>query len=239
MKIIKLNRGESQKAMNEWIEMCPNLPKVDEGYALVRNDIISLFDGAVSDLDKTGLKMQDYYVDARFGIALYMYLIRQPWFNLRLAADDGFWRYLSVVVVPNIVSQRWGKDNSDHFWKIPIRIWLKQIWWYVYLSWNDDEESTRTILESKNCSTDTILNFVERSGKKGTCIEAYRKIIKIYSQIPPDKLSDFNRGRKSDDLFRVVMKLNTARMLVVEPELCTGGSRGYALKLFQDAGFAV
>ena len=32
------------------------------------------------------------------------------------------------------------------------------------------------------------------------------------------------------------MKLNTARMMVVEPSLCYGGCQGYAKKLFLDAG---
>jgi len=237
MQIKTLNRGESQIAMNKWIDKCPQLPDVEGDYAVIRNDISNLFSDIKDRAIEQGYRMQDYYVDEQFAVALYVYFSHQDWFNLRLAADDGFWRYLSVVVVPDIVSLRWGKDNEDHFWKIPRRIWLKQLWWYVYLSWNDNEKNTRDILDSPNCSTDTILNFVERSGKKGTCVEAYRQIIRIYSHIPIKKLREFNQGRKNDDLFRVVMKLNTARMMVLEPDLCEGGSEGYANKLFIDAGF--
>ena len=98
---------------------------------------------------------------------------------------------------------------------------------------------TRKIIESSNCSTDTILNFVERTGKKGTCVEAYRWIIFFYSTIPSDMLSNYNKNRKADDLFRVVMKLNTARMMVAEPALCSGGCEGYAKKLFIDAGMNI
>ena len=239
MVIKKLDRGESKKAMDEWIEMCPQLPDIDGDYSVIRNDLVDLFVAVKDNAIEKGYKVQDYYVDEQFGILLYMYLTRQTWFNLRLAADDGFWRYLSIKVVPYIVSARWGKDNDDHFWAKPGRIWLKQLWWYVYLSWNTDEATTREIIESPNCSTDTILNFVERTGKKGTCVNAYRQIINIYSHIPTKELSEYNRGRKHDDLFRVIMKLNTARMLVMEPELCLGGSEGYAKKLFADAGIDI
>ena len=239
MVINRLDRGESQTAMDEWVNMCPQLPDVDGEYSVIRNDITNLFTEVKDKSLERGYKIQDYYTDEQFGIKLYVYFSNQPWFNLRIAADDGFWRYLSVKVVPDVVSARWGKDNEDHFWTKSRRIWLKQLWWFIYLAWNSDEKTTREIIESPNCSTDTILNFVERSGKKGTCTNAYRQIIRIYSQIPPKALSKFNRGRKHDDLFRVVMKLNTARMLVMEPDLCSGGSEGYAKKLFFDAGLDV
>ena len=52
-------------------------------------------------------------------------------------------------------------------------------------------------------------------------------------------LSEYNKNRKADDLFRVIMKLNTARMMVAEPALCSGGCEGYAKKLFFDAGMDI
>lgn len=235
MEVKRLNPGDCLKAMNEWINMFPQLPAVEGEYSVIRNDLVNLFSSVKNEVGEQG----DYYVDEKFGIALYLYLERKSWFSLRLAADDGFWRYLSLVVVPDIVAVRWGKDNEDHYWKLSRRIWLKQIWWYIYLSWNENEKNTIKILESPNCSTDTILNFVERSGRKGTCVDAYRQIIKIYSSIPAEKLREFNRGRKAENLFRVIMKLNTARMMVMEPALCEGGCEGYALKLFRDAGITI
>lgn len=236
MEIKTLNRGEAEKAMNEWISLFPQTPKLDSDYTILRNDLITLFQTVLNKAEEKNIKPQDYYTDAQFGILLYAYLKKQNWFSLRVAADDGFWRYLSLKVIPDAVAVRWGKDNEGHYWSIPRRIWLKQLWWYVHLSWYNDENATRKVVESPNCSTDTILNFVERSGKNGTCIDAYRWIIYFYSIIPSDVLSSYNKGRKTDDLFRVVMKLNTARMMVVEPSLCYGGCQGYAKKLFLDAG---
>lgn len=239
MDIRTLNRGESEKAMKDWIDSCPTPPKLDGEYAILRSDLMKLFQSVVIDANEKGIKIQDYYTDVHFGMLLYMYLKNQNWFSLRVAADDGFWRYLSLVVIPEAVAARWGKDNEDHYWRLQRRIWPKQLWWYIHLSWNADEQTTMQILKSENCSTDTILNLVERSGKKGTCIDAYRWIVYFYSAVPPKILSEYNKNREKDDLFRVVMKLNTARMLVVEPALCVGGFKGYAEKLFLDAGMDI
>ena len=239
MEIKKLNRGEAEKAMSEWIDTFPQLPPLDGAYAVLRNDLTTLFQSVMASAESKGFKPRDYYTDAQFGLLLYAYLSQKDWFSLRLAADDGFWRYLSLKVIPDAVAVRWGKDNDSHYWSTPGRIWLKQIWWYVYLSWTIDETTTRKILESPNCSTDTILNFVERTGKKGTCVDAYRWIIYLYSMIPSHMVSEYKKQGKNHDLFRVVMKLNTARMLVVEPALCIGGYQGYAKKLFVDAGLNI
>ena len=239
MEIKKLNRGEAEKAMSEWIDSFPQLPSLDGVYSVLRNDLTTLFQSVMASAESKGFKPRDYYTDAQFGLLLYAYLSQKDWFSLRLAADDGFWRYLSLKVIPDAVAVRWGKDNDSHYWSTPGRIWLKQIWWYVYLSWTTDETTTREILESPNCSTDTILNFVERTGKKGTCVDAYRWIIYLYSMIPSHMVSEYKKQGKNHDLFRVVMKLNTARMLVVEPALCIGGYQGYAKKLFVDAGLNI
>lgn len=239
MEIRKLSRGEAASAMQEWNASYPAFPSLNGDYAVLRSDLTTLFQAVVNKVEAKGAAVRDYYTDAQFGFLLYTYLSKQSWFSLRLAADDGFWRYLSLKVIPDAVAARWGKDNDSHYWSTPGRVWLKQIWWYVFLSWTGDEVTTLRILESPNCSTDTILNFVERTGKKGTCVEAYRWIIQFYSLIPPQMISDYKKKGKNHDLFRVVMKLNTARMLVVEPALCIGGCKGYAKKLFRDVGFDI
>ena len=139
------------------------------------------------------------------------------------------------------MAQRWGKDNEDHYWSKPTRIWFRSIWWYVHLAWQGDYESTRRVLETPFFTTDTILNFEERNGRKGTCVDAYRAIIKHYSTIPDSIVKQYGSRKKgnSDDLFRVVMKLNTAKMMVMEPALCKGGVDGYARELFENAGVVI
>ena len=215
MKIETLNRGEAQKAMDDWINNYPDLPGIKSDYEALRENIQNLNKQVRQEVMKNpGIKRPDYYIDAHLGLALYEYLWTIPEFSMRVAANDGFWRYLSVMVVPDVVAQRWGKDNHAHFWSQPRRVWLRSIWWYVHLAWQDDLELTKKVLECSHFTTDTILNFEEKDLKR------------------------YSRGKagNSDDLFRVVMKLNTAKMMVMEPALCLGGEKAYAQELYKDVG---
>ena len=105
--------------------------------------------------------------------------------------------------------------------KVLSESWLKNIWWYIHLSWNNDEQTTHDII--RNNTTDTILNLVERPGL-GYYVDVYREIMKRYS--------DCN----DRDLFRKVLKLNTARLLTTSPELVDGGIEAYVEGLFRTAG---
>lgn len=74
-------------------------------------------------------------------------------------------------------------------------------------------------------SEDTILQMVDRAGANGYRPELYRAIIKrlfFFSTITPDTM----------ELFRRVMKLNTARLVTTEPELTEGGIPQYVEELF-------
>lgn len=238
MQLKTLDRGEAQKAMNAWLDGYPNLPEIDKDYLQVREDIEKISLQIASETESVPKTRKDYFTDLYMGLELYDYFWNQPGFTLRFAENDGFWRYLSISVAPHIVEKRWGKDNTDHFWGKSTRIWFRSVWWYIHLSWQGDKETTKKILSKNPFSTDTILNFVERSGRAGTCVEAYRNIIYFYSTLTENDFKRYRerRTRESDDPFRVIMKLNTAKMLIMEPALSEGGERGYAKKLFKDAG---
>lgn len=239
MIVKTISRGQAQEAMNEWIQNYPNLPKIDEELMPLRTDLQNINSKVREKIENApSITSADYYMDYNFGMYLYEYLWNQKGFSLRVASNDGFWRYLSVKVVPDVVAQRWGKDNDSHFWSQPTRIWLRSIWWYIHMAWQGDFESTRKVISCKHFTTDTILNFEERTGRKGTHIDAYRQIIKCYSQVPDNIVKKIGRGRakNSDDLFRIVMKLNTAKMMVMDPSLYSGGEVAYAKSLFKDAG---
>lgn len=186
----------------------------------LRNQLIKLRDKIY---DEHGFDSQNevkYSFDLLFGIQLFSVLQSEPGFTNRVASNDNVWRYLSVKVLPDIVHSRWGM-NEDHFFNMSRRIWLKTIYWYVNLSWNGTEEGTYEIL--KNNSTDTIQNLVERPGL-GYDINLYRELMKQYSYHKHDVT-----------LFRRVMKLNTARVVVSSPALCEGGTKGYVERLFKTA----
>ncbi len=222
--------------MEKWIENYPNLPEIDSGYLKIREDIQHLSEKIKQTAKKEGIK-GDYYYDSHMGIMLYDYLCNLPGFNMRTAANDDFWRYMSVKVVPDVVSERWGKDNESHFWSKPARIWLRSIWWYVHLSWQGDVSTTAEVLEKSCFTTDTILNLEERTGRKGTFVEVYRYIMYYYSRVPQIVLDDYNKSKTNkEDLFRVIMKLNTAKVMVINPALYLGGEKEYVRSLFIDAG---
>lgn len=234
-KVKTYSRSESQERMAAWIESKGEvLPPLDTDYALIRDDIGKMYQEA-SDSWDISLGRHDYYVDVIFGLRLYEYLNHQEWFNMRVASNTDFWRYLSLDVVPHIVSERWGVENEDHYWKRPMRIWLRSLWWYVHFSWRNTTKDTETLLLKPMFSTDTILNLVERSGKNGTNIELYRDIIYTYSNLGENVISKFKeRGLKETDLFRAIMKLNTAKIIVTEPGLCINGVHGYVSLLCED-----
>ena len=236
MQFKTLNRGEAQIAMNNWIANYPSLPEVQDEYKTIRSDLQGINQKIRNDAgDCSDIK---YYVDAHFGLELYKYFNEMPDFTMRVASNDDFWRYMSLIVIPDIVAQRWGKDNETHFWSRNSRIWLKSIWWFVHMSWQGDYSSTLELMECDHFSTDTILNIEERSGRHGIYIETCRAILRCYANVKPEDIKKYSRGHmnNSDDLFRVVMKLNTARLMVMEPLLFSGGENEYARSLFMEAG---
>ena len=74
-------------------------------------------------------------------------------------------------------------------------------------------------------SEDTILQLVDRAGANGYRPELYRKIARMFLEYPGEE--------NHDELFRRVMKLNTARMVTTEPELTEGGIPQYVKELFE------
>lgn len=214
-----------------------DLCDLDAEYCLLRTDIIALWTEVKNELHE-GKK---YLLDLKFGVKLKEYFDAKEWFNLRLAADIDFWRYLSVCVVPNLVYERWSGKAEDHFWKKPSRIWLRSIWWFAYLGWNNDAVDTYNLLKGEVFNTDIILGTVERTGRKGTPINVYKKILHTYAKLPISSIQDFSSSAegKSDTLYRSIMRLNTAKIIVVEPELYEGGVQGYVNGLFKNLGINI
>jgi len=194
---------------------------VKDEFKVLRNSLIAIRDNLFENHNFDNIEKLDYEFDLLFGLKLYSVLNEKVGFNNRVASNDDVWRYLSICMVPDIVHARWGL-KADHYYKMPRRIWLKKIWWFIHLSWMGDEESTYDILKTK--TTDTILQLVERPGI-GYNIPLYREIMKQY-----DLYEDKDRK-----LFRKVLILNTMRIVTTSPELSEGGIEGYVAGLFKDA----
>jgi len=97
--------------------------------------------------------------DMKVGLVLYR-VLADAGLDIRTAADDGWWRFLSIRVLPDLVKSRWDSTPPERFWKGRSRIWLRAMWWTVHLTWQGSEESTRKVLES--VTTDTIVRFQGR-----------------------------------------------------------------------------
>lgn len=232
-----LDPSESREAMADWIacngRVEPSLPK---DYDDIRREISEIYDGVVANCPAS-LPRKDYYKDVHFGSKLREYLKGKDWFSMRLACDDGFWRFLSLKVCPTLVLHRWGVDKADHYWQKGSRIWLSSIWWYNYLSWDGNKDSTVEMLDMKRFSTDTIVSLVERTGRNGVYVVLYRTIMKLFSKLPEEYIDNYkNASLKNDSLFRAVMRLNTSRIPLVIPEMYKGGTTGYVKSLFYDLG---
>ena len=228
INIRELGKQEAVVIWNNYQENGWSLPELNGSYLTVRSDIVSLF----NSVSEKGYKVKSYEFDAEFALCLFQYFSDQGISNLRTASNDGFWRYLSLVVIPDLVRTRWDKEDSisaglaDHFFRKPNRIWLKSLWWFVYLSFNTDLNTTREMLLSGSFSTDTILNLVERSGRDGTNVDLYRSIIRLYSK----------EAVCSDHNFRKIMKMNTVKSQVIEPMLVVGGLDAYVQGIIDELG---
>lgn len=219
----KLNKSASEEQLNSFFM---NRRIECEGpYSQLRDDFLAVFNDTLSllNIDRNEIQNKVYLFDLHFGIKIYSLLTDKYQFTPRQASEDGIWRFLSINVVPDLVNIRWG-DNPSRYWKEPRRIWLKSLWWYIFLSWQGSIESTIEVLEGN--TTDEIVQLVERSGRSGYRVELYRQIMRHYSTL------DAEKRKRSTDIFRKIMKLNTARTRVVEPSLSAGGVTEYVKELF-------
>ena len=222
----ELKPNEASELMQKWIDT-ETLSSLNDEEMKFREYLDEQYNQA-----KVKYENDLYKMDLEFGLALYSFLDKNEDFTMRTASNDGYWRYLSLVVVPHLVSDRWGKDNDAHFWSRTTRIWVRVMWWYVYLSWQGSVEKTRELLEGPAFTTDEILNLVERCGRKGAYVDVYREIMKQYGTVCDEERKKHAEGRKT--LFRKVMILNTARYIVIDPFLM--GVEDYVKSLYEDLG---
>lgn len=227
-------------------------------YCEIRNEIIDIWNKNNHFLQKNAEKSANskYLLDLNLGINLYKVFLK---YNMtsRFASNDEIWNFLTVQIFPDIVSERWPKDDSktvreprdclvnvDRF-IAKRRNYLKTLWWYVFLSLqnkdnssdldcneciNPDFDKTYEIL-SRN-STDTIVQLVERSGNYGYRVGFSRILMRYYY----DHCTNKEQNSKSSDyhdFFRKIMVLNTAKLKIIEPDLMENGALQYVKMLFK------
>ncbi len=224
MKFETLTISEAAKKMALWKEDTDTYLKneLDSHYYELREQLLKVFKKINS-----GPK---YTCDYQFGMSLFLTL-RKNGFTLRDASNDDVWRYMSLCIIPDIVGKRWGKMAEVRYYKQSGRIWLKTIWWYIFLSWQGNEQDTKKVIAHN--STDQILQLVDRSGTKGYFVDVYRKIMYYYwvaREINP---------LIGESEFRRVMVLHTAFCKNIEPGFYSNGVDGYVKMLYERLGITL
>lgn len=219
-EIIKYDMGVSKKDFDKLEVTSTSVIPINPKYEFldIRELMIKARDDIFIEYKLDTANKLDYKFDLLFGLKVYQILNNDIGFTNRVATNNDIWRYLSISVIPDIVHSRW-QFNEAHFYSTPRRIWLKTIWWYINLSWSENEEITYDLL--KDNTTDTILQMVERPGI-GYYTDVYREIMSQYANV-----SDPSR-----EIFRRILKINTARLRTTSPELVGGGIKSYVTELF-------
>jgi len=233
----KFTKAEAEKFANEidnlsdaafddlkeqWKKHC--VEGYDPEYQSFRDKVIAIFDRESESGD-------GYSIDLNIGLCLYENFNLLNGFTYVMANDDDIWRYLSCKVFPDItyyrypapekeIKEKGGHINHKRFYLHTRRIWVKTLWWYIFLAWQGDSESTKNVL--KDFGTDTISDFIERTGQ-GYRLRLYRKLMRAYSQV----------NQKSSDLFNSIQKQNLVNCRTVEPSLGQGAEEGYVNRLFE------
>lgn len=218
----------------------------DAVFRQLRGKVVTTFKNALSSSGN----LINYNLDLEVGIALYEELNPKAGFNIIVANDDDFWRYISVRVMPDLTFIRYPNQSSDveiiqqnipglsyaigiktekdsirlkkkRFYSHTRRIWLKTLWWYIHLGWQGSSEKTYKTLQ--NNGTNIISHFIERPGR-GYRTTLFRDMLYAYSKLPEQK----------DSTFRAAAKLNLAKCVSVEPALTEGGEKTYAKALFEE-----
>ena len=218
---------EFDDLVSHWKNYDP-VSEYDDSYEDFRKDLIDTFKAA---LEESGGKMS-YILDLRVGLKLYSLLPIGKDFTVTQANDDDIWRYISVKVMPDITYLRYpdpekavadsdGRLNHKRFYAATRRIWLKTLWWYVYLSWQGNEEATFTVL--KDNSVDNINKLIETPGR-GYRLNLYRTMMSEYARTGPHTSKEF----------AAITKMNNAKCVLIEPALTEGAEKGYVHRLIAE-----
>ena len=222
---------EFDKLISRWKVFDP-ASDYDDSYEEFRRELLDSF---INALEETRGKM-NYRLDLRVGLKLYSLLPMGKDFSVVQANNDDIWRYISIKVMPDItylrypdpekeVKEEQGRLNHKRFYSATRRIWLKTLWWYVFLSWQGNESDTFAIL--KDNSVDNINKLIETPGR-GYRLELYRALMAEYARTGPHK------GKE----FAAITKMNNARCVLIEPALTSGREEGYVKRLIADYEFA-
>lgn len=204
MKFYELEREDAQKIFES----------ISEGKITIDDNYFSNLDASYLEMRKIILSWflehpitKNYDFDLFFALKLYSYFNPKnlDGFSESVASNYGFWRYICLKVIPDVIIQRHGLVK-EYFYAKNVRLYVSTLWWYIEMCYQGSVEKTYDCLKDK--STDYILQIVERPGRDGMFIEVSRLIVH-YLSILPDEIT--SKEYDGQSLLRRVMIQNTAR----------------------------
>lgn len=213
------------------IDDCPST------YYNLRTRLVEAYDSVCEEVANSETKSKNMIYQKEFRFALKVFsILNEEGMTVRTASDDGVWRFLSMIVFPDIVYDRWKKPNdsryinADRFYLKTRRIWLKMLWWYIYLCWQGSLEKTAELIATNKA--DEISQLVERAGTGGYRVDLFREIIRYY-----DTNISAEKRTEEDNLLSRVLALNVVRNSIIDPDLVPGGVAVYVKQLFEYFGY--
>ena len=199
----------------------------DNDYVELKQMINRAFDLALSKVngskDNLDSIVNKYKFDCYFGKEVYSIFSDGKYrIGEREAANDDLWRFIQVRIIPELLYFRWKDNVVPRMFAQSNRLYLKTLWWYYNLSYNNSLDDTLNMLLKECNSTDTIVALVERCGSFGYRIDLYREIMKQKCQ------NDLGTSE-----FRDFMVLNSAKLKTINPYLSKDGLKGYVGELIK------
>ena len=141
MNIQTLSKAQSKNAYQCIQEDCDFSSidwsvQLDSDYLSIRNYMVEKY----HELKQSGYK--DYKLDYRFSLLFYDYFRQKEWMTDRIAADYEFWSYIALIVIPDLVFDRFGVEDDKHYYAKGLRIWPYTLYWYAHLSWQGNIDNS-------------------------------------------------------------------------------------------------
>lgn len=228
-----LNKSEAEMRYNAYFET-KTIRELNDEYAQLREEILNIY--------YKFKQFKNYEFDYRFAVDFYILMNGKKSFR-SLSTNYDYWRFICLDVAPEVIDYRHPIENpiiestKEYYFNKNLRMYFPTLYWYVHLSWQGTREETLKVLEEN--STDTIMNLVERPGKKGISIDLYRKIMYYYYHVDKKQrkiLDTFDN--KSYSLFRKIMILHMSKSNTILPDKYREGIDGYVRMLFASFGIS-
>lgn len=193
-------------------------------YSKIRSELKKTFESIPSGISS-------YEFDVRFGIKVYTCL-NEHGMTPADASMDGIWRYIQMKIVPDIIHKIWIPRNRDttindsRMWSRSPRLYLKVLWWFIHIVWDQDEEHTLAHL-GNNCD---ISQIIDRT-TMGYRVDVYKAIVHVYGNLKEEQITKRLLSR--------VLMLNSSYCSYLEPELLESDLKEYAKSLYRELGVDV